>query len=175
VPGNPGNPLPRLSSVTVEDQHDAPEIDEGSWVYLSAGVAEGPSGSSLREELAEACAQSGWAAVSHPPPESTSGATDPGRFFASVSHAVEHADVVVAVIGERSEMADAELTLAYSHGRPIVGVQVGGAPIGSEARMLLSEYERAKLVACDTPEECAVSLREALSDPAFAETIRQAG
>jgi hypothetical protein len=161
--------------VIAEDQHDAQEIDEGSWIYLSTGTAEGAAARSLREELTEACAKSGWAAVSHPPPDSTGGVTDPGRFFASVSHAVEHADVVVAVIGERSEMTDAELTLAFSHGRPIVGVQIGGAPGGSEARMLLSEYERAKLVACDTPEQCAVSLRKVLSDPAFAETIRQAG
>jgi nucleoside 2-deoxyribosyltransferase len=150
-------------------------MDEGSWIYLSAGPAEDPSDRSLREELAEACAKSGWAAVSHPPPEGTGAATDPGRFFASVSHAVEHADVVVAVIDGRSEMSDAELTLAYSHGRPIVGVQIGEGPLGSEARMSLSQYDRARIVACDTPEQCAASLGEVLSDPVFAETIRQAG
>lgn len=161
--------------MAVEDQHDAPEIDEGSWIYLSAGSAEDPSDRFLREELVEACAKSGWTAVTHPSRKSTGTAADPGRFFASVSHAVEHADVVVTVIGLRSEMADAELTLAYSHRRPVIGLQVGGAPLDSEARMLLSGYERATIVACDTPEQCAISLREALSDPALAETIRQSG
>ena len=160
--------------MTVEDQHDAPVIDEGSWVYLSAGSTEDPADGFLLEELTEACAKSGWTAVSHPPP-SPSKAADPGPFFASVSHAVEHADVVVAIIGTRNEMSDAELTFAYSHGRPVVGVQVGGAPLDSEAQMLLSDYERARIVACDTPAQCAVSLRQTLSDPAFVETIRQAG
>lgn len=161
--------------MTVEDQHGAPEIDEGSWIYLSAGPAEDPADRLLLEELTEACAKSGWKAVTHPPVEAAGKATDPARFFASVSDAVEHADVVVAVIGARSEMSDAELTLAYSHGRPVVGVQIGEALLDSEARKLLHGYERARIVTCDEPGECRVSLQETLADPAFAETIRQAG
>jgi hypothetical protein len=102
------------------------------------------------------------------------GTIDPGRFFSSVSHAVEHADVVVAVIGASGEMADAELTLAYSHGRPVVGVRIGEVLTESQAEMLLHRYERARIVSCETVGECALSLREALSDPAFVETIRQA-
>lgn len=101
------------------------------------------------------------------------GVVDPGRFFSSVSHAVEHADVIVAVIGSSNEMTDAELTLAYSHGRPVVGVQLGGAPPESQAEMLLHGYGRARIVSCEEPEECALSLQETLSDPVFVETIRQ--
>ncbi len=78
------------------------------------------------------------------------------------------------MIGAEDQMADAELTLAYSHGRPVVGVQIGEATLDTQARKLLAGYGRARIVTCSTPGECAVSLQETLSDPAFVETIRQA-
>lgn len=159
--------------MAAEGHSEAPELDESSWVYLSAGSSAQPADSALLEQIIEACARSGWRTVTHPPPE-PDGAADPGRHFASVSHAVEHADVFVAMIGSEDEMADAELTLAYSHGRPVVGVQIGEASLDTQARMLLAGYERARIVTCSTPGECALSLQEALSDPAFVETIRQA-
>jgi len=159
--------------MTVVDQLEAPELDEGSWAYLSAGSSLRSSETALLEKIVEACARSGWRTVSHPPPK-PDGATDQGRHLASVSHAVEHADVVVAMIGDEDEMADVELTLAYSHGRPVVGVQIGEPSLDTEARMHLPGYERARIVTCSSPGECAVSLQETLSDPAFVETIRQA-
>lgn len=159
--------------MAAEGQSEAPELDESSWVYLSAGSSAQPADRALLEQIVEACARSGWTAVSHPPPK-PDGSSDPGRHFASVSHAVEHADVFVAMIGDEDEMADAELTLAYSHGRPVVGLQIGEASLDTQARMLLAGYERARIVTCSTPGECAVSLQETLSDPAFVETIRQA-
>jgi sugar/nucleoside kinase (ribokinase family) len=159
--------------MTVVDQFEAPALDEGSWVYLSAGSSPGSSEPALLEEIVEACARSGWRTVTHPPPR-PDGASDQGRHLASVSYAVEHADVFVAMIGGEDEMADAELTLAYSHGRPVVGVQIGEASLDTKARMHLPGYERARIVTCSTPGECAVSLQETLSDPAFVETIRQA-
>ncbi|HEX5983414.1 MAG TPA: hypothetical protein VFY69_04330 [Solirubrobacterales bacterium] len=113
--------------------------------------------------------------MSHPSAEGISEASDPGRFYAALSYAVEQADVVVALIGERSELADAELTLAYTHRRPVVGVQVEGTSLDSEARMLLHDYERGRVVTCGTPGECVTALGQALSDPDFAETIRQSG
>jgi sugar/nucleoside kinase (ribokinase family) len=157
-----------------EDQREAPELDEGSWVYLSRGSGAQPAEGELLEKIVEVCEKSGWRTVSHPPPRRDGAGADPGRYFASVSHAVEHADVVVAMIGEKDELADAELTLAYSHGRPVVGVRVGGGLLDTQARMLLADYERARIVTCSTPGECAVSLQQTLSDPAFVETIRQA-
>jgi sugar/nucleoside kinase (ribokinase family) len=160
--------------MTVNDQREAPEFDEGSWVYLSTGAGEGSVERDLVEKMVEACAKSGWRTVRHPPPDRNGGVADPGRYFASVSHAVEHADVVVAMIGDKDEIADAELTLAYSHGRPVVGVQIGEAPLDTRVTMLLAEYERARIVTCSSPTECAVSLQKTLSDPAFVETIRQA-
>lgn len=159
--------------MSVEDHNGSAEIDEASWVYLSLAPVDEQTGQTLRTELVEACARSGWRAVSHPAPSQLGGTIDPGRFFSSVRHAVEHADVVVAVIGASGEMADAELTLAYSHGRPVVGVRIGEAS-GSEVERLLHGYERARIVSCETPGECALSLQETLSDPAFVETIRQA-
>jgi hypothetical protein len=159
--------------MTVVDQLEAPEPDEGSWAYLSAGSTLRSSETALLEKIVEACARSGWRTVSHPPPK-PDGAADQGRYLASVSHAVEHADVFVAMIGGEDEMADVELTLAYRHGRPVVGVQVGEASLDTEARMHLPGYERGRIVTCSTPGECAVSLQETLSDQAFVETIRQA-
>jgi len=153
-----------------KDHDSTPEIDEASWIYLSSAPVKDQADQALLAELVEACAKSGWKTVSHPPPM---GGVDPGRFFSSVSHAVEHADVVVAVIGSSGEMTAAELTLAYSHGRPVVGVQIGEALPESQAEILLQTYGRARIVACEAPEECALSLREALADPAFVETIRQ--
>jgi hypothetical protein len=159
--------------MAVDDQRPGPELDEAAWIYLSTGRGDSKE-PGLLEKVTEACAKSGWRTVSHPPPRSDGPAADPGWHFASVSHAVEHADVVVAVFGERDELADAELMLAYSHGRPVVGLRIGEAPLDTQARRLLGGYERARLVTCTTPGECAVSLQDTLSDPAFAETIRQA-
>ncbi|HSC21144.1 MAG TPA: hypothetical protein VLC07_05395 [Solirubrobacterales bacterium] len=159
--------------MTVDDRRPGPELDEGAWIYLSTGKG-GPKEAGLLEKVAEACAKSGWRTVRHPPLSLDGHGADPGRYFASVSHAVEHADVVVAVFGERDELADAELTLAYSHGRPVVGLRIGEAPLDTQPRRLLGGYERARLLTCATPGECAISLHDTLSDPAFAETIRQA-
>ncbi|HEX6456639.1 MAG TPA: hypothetical protein VF009_09000 [Solirubrobacterales bacterium] len=159
--------------MSVKDHDCAPEIDEASWIYLSSAPVGDQADQALLAELVEACAKSGWKTVSHPSPAQMGGAVDPGRFFSSVSHAVEHADVVVAVIGSSNEMTEAELTLAYSHGRPVVGVQIGEAPPESQAEMLLHEYGRARIVSCEAPEECALSLQETLSDPVFVEAIRQ--
>lgn len=155
------------------DHGCAPEIDEASWIYLSSAPVEDQADEALLAELVEACEKSGWKTVSHPPPSQMGATVDPGRFFSSVSHAVEHADVVVAVIGSSSEMTDAELTLAYTHGRPVVGVQIGETPPESPAEMRLHAYERARIVSCEEPGECALSLQETLADPVFVETIRQ--
>jgi hypothetical protein len=160
----------------LDESRDAPEVDEGSWIYLSAGPpTDGDESRELRRQLTEACAKNGWRTVSHPSAEQMRRAADPGRFYSGLSYAVEHADVVVALLGERSEIADAELTLAYTHRRPVVGVQVDGASLDSEARMLLHDYERGRVVTCSTPGECVTALRRTLSDPDFAETIRQSG
>ena len=165
--------------MAVEDQREPVELDEDSWVYLSAGASAHPEEETLLEKVIEACANSGWKTVSHPPRDRRGVTVDPGLYFASVSHAVEHADVVVAVLGGKDEAAsrarDAEAYHPNSHGRPVGGVEVSEGALDTEARMLLSDYERARIVTCSTPGECATSLQEALSDPSFAETIRQAG
>jgi hypothetical protein len=154
---------------------DSPEIDEGSWVYLSGVTSSASRIPGLHEHLIEACEASGWAIVSCSAEERVGQGADPAHFFESVSHAVEHADVVVALIGPKTEISDAELGLAYSHGRPIVGVDLSGDE-GQDAGMqtMLQDYGRARVISCASAEECAVGLRETFSDPAFAETIRLA-
>jgi hypothetical protein len=159
----------------LDQKRDAPVIDEGSWIYLSGGPTGEGESRELLEQLVETCEGNGWRTVSHPPAAEAPRVSDPGRFYSGLSYAVEHADVVVALLGDRSEMSDTELTLAYTHRRPVVGVRVEGASQDSEARTLLHQYERGRVVTCSTPGECVVALRQTLSDPDFAETIRQSG
>jgi hypothetical protein len=160
--------------MTAEKYAEVPEIDEGSWVYLG-DTATAAASTQLREKVAEACEGSGWAIVSRPVEERVGRGADPGHFFESMRHAVEHADVVVAFIGEGTEMSDVELALAYSHGRPVVGIRLSDqGALGAGAEKMLQEYGRARLITCADAEGCAVGLREAFADSDFAETIRQA-
>lgn len=146
-------------------------VDEGAWAYLIQGP-EGTRGT-LCERIARTCEASGWPAVGLPPGEADR-AGDPGHLFEGVSHAVAHADFVVALLGDRGAIADAELALAYSHRRPIVGVRVSGDRPASGIELMLDSYERALLISCEDAEECAIRLRDALSDPDFGETVRLA-
>lgn len=157
-----------------EDRLEIEEIDESSWVYLSAADTADVPG--LREHMIEACEASGWATVTRSYEERVGRGSDPGRFFEGVRDAVSQADIVVTIIGVGGEMSEAELTLAYSHGRPVIGVQVAGehsSPAGIQT--MLREYERGRVITCGSAEECATGLREALADPAFAKTVREAG
>jgi hypothetical protein len=148
-------------------------VDESSWVYLSAlSVAESPGPGGLRERIVEACEASGWLTVSC---QREGESADPGRFFEGVRHAVEHADVVVTLVGTRTEMSDAELAMAYSHGRPIVALQISDEqPMDSEIQTMLQEYGRAQVLTCESIEECADGLRAVFADPDFVNTIRLA-
>lgn len=147
-------------------------LDEGSWVYLCTSVDQIEAKRHLYQRVIEACEESGWPAVSWSSPARTK-ETDPGRFFQGVRHAVEHADVVVAFIDEEGDLADIELALAYSHRRPVVGVNLSGKPPSSIGAML-SGYERARFVNCSSADECFTGLRKILADPDFSETIRRA-
>lgn len=159
--------------MTAEHQTlEAAAVDEGSWVYLSHSMEGEQPGGDLHDRVAEACEASGWPAV-WSPSERKGRAADPGRFFESVRHAVEQADVVVAFIGRATEMTNAELTLAYSHRRPIVGICLDEED-ASDIRTMLQEYERARVITCADPDECAAGLRATFVDPEFAETIRLA-
>ncbi|HEX5610319.1 MAG TPA: hypothetical protein VFX45_09535 [Solirubrobacterales bacterium] len=146
--------------------------DEGSWIYLCASGAELDAERSLVERVVEACEKSGWSAVSWSPAPSKA-EMDPGRFFQGVGHAVGHADVVIALIDGESDLANAELALAYSHRRPIVGVRLSTGS-ASPLQSWLAGYERARTIDCSDPDECFHGLREVLADPDFAETVRQA-
>jgi hypothetical protein len=149
---------------------EASALDEGSWVYLSHLAGADGAERELQDRVMEACEASGWLAVSWSSPGRL---PDPGRFFEGVRHAVEYADVVVAFIGRSTGMADAELAMAYSHGRPIVGVCLSddGA---SHIQEMLRSYERARVINCANTEECVAGLRATFADPEFAETIRLA-
>jgi hypothetical protein len=153
---------------------EASVLDEGAWVYLVSFVPDGDGANLLRECVVEACEAGGWPVVSEPAPGAPAPG-DPGQRFESVRHAVEHADCVVALIGETTETADAELALAYSHRRPIVGLRFEGTDSSASAvQEMLNSYDRARVLACDGPDECGVKLRAVFADHDFAETIRMA-
>lgn len=154
--------------------HELPSIDEGSWVYLIAPVGDRQGMDGLRERVVEACEASGWPALSWPPPGAAR-VVEPGHFFEGVRHAVGEADVVVAILGTSSGLADAELAMAYGHRRPIVGVRVSDEDSpASEAQAMLENYERARVIACDDVDRCAAELRTLFSDPDFAAVVRMA-
>lgn len=151
---------------------EATVVDEGAWIYLIGAHRGG--GEALPERLADSCEESGWPIVS--------GGTiarghcgDPGDLFEGISHAVEHADCVVALLGGSAEMTDVELALAFSHRRPIVGLRIAGGDLpASEFETMLERYERARVIACEDPAECAAELATVFDDPEFAATIRRA-
>jgi hypothetical protein len=151
---------------------EPPVVDEGPWVYLSDSVESEGTGEDLHGRIAEACEASGWPAIWSPAERRGRGA-DPGRFFEGVRQAVERADVVVAFISRATEMTNAELILAYSHRRPVVGICLTGED-ASEARSILREYERARVITCSDPDQCVSDLRAIFADPEFAEIIRLA-
>jgi nucleoside 2-deoxyribosyltransferase len=151
------------------------ELDEGSWVYLSLWGVERRTERDLHQRVIEACEASGWPAVSWSPPAHKGNVTDSSRFFEGMSHAVEHADVVVVLVNSPSAMTDAELAFAYRHNRPVVGLRLGSQrTTASAVQAMLQRYGRAHLIDCADIDDCAAGLREALTDPGFAATIREA-
>lgn len=153
---------------------DPSPLDEGSWAYLIGAESDRGAADLLRDQVIETCEERGWPAVSS---SSAAGAgpVDPGRFFEGVSHSVGHADFVVALLGVASGAADGELAMAYGHRRPVVGIRFSSeSSSASETEAMLDDYDRARVIVCDDLEECAVGLREVLSDPDFVATIHTA-
>jgi hypothetical protein len=168
--------LPRLEvwMTGAHQESEANAIDEGAWIYLIAPANGSSAEDSLRERIVQACEAGGWSAISWPqagvyrPP-------DPGHLFEGVRHAVEHADCVVVLLGGSAETTDAELALAYSHRRPIIGVRSSdGSSSDSGVQAMLGDYERARMITCGDADECAGELRAIFRDPEFAATIRRA-
>lgn len=162
--------------MTDESQaHEAPLADEGSWAYLIAPGAGMRDADRLRDRVVDACEASGWPIVTRSLSEAQD-ASDPGDFFEDLRHAVEHADVVVALLGCPEGSLDAELAMAYGHRRPIVGVRLtGDDSSNSELQAMLERYERAHVIACDDVDDCASDLRDLFSNSDFALTVRAAG
>jgi len=160
------------------DEHQAVEaavVDGAAWIYLaSPATGFSTNEESMRERILEVCEEGGWPIVAWPT-EDPDCHRDPGSLFEDVRHAVEHADCVVVLLGEPGGAADAELVLAFSHRRPIIGLRIsqGDSPAPG-VQAMLEDYERARVIFCQDPEECGDQLRAALSDPDFGATIRQA-
>jgi hypothetical protein len=151
------------------------ELDEGSWAYLSLWDSAGRPKRDLHQRVIEACESSGWPAVSWSPSPRSMQDPDPTRFLEGMSHAVAHADVVIALVTGSSRLADAELDFAYQHKRPVIGLRMDERDSGlSGAQAKLPKYSRAQMIDCADLEECVTGLREVLADPGFAETIREA-
>jgi nucleoside 2-deoxyribosyltransferase len=152
------------------------DLDEGSWAYLSLWDQDERTGRHLHERVIEACESSGWPAVSWSPPAHEGNMIDSSRFFEGMSHAVEHADVVIVLMNRCSAMTDAELAFAYRHNRPVVGLRLrGGEEVAvSEVQAMLQRYTRARVIECENVDGCVSGLREALADSEFTATIREA-
>lgn len=165
---------PRLQRMSGEHgSGEATILDEGAWIYL-IDHGSGPGSSDALKRVAEACEAGGWPTVNRSA-VGEGGSSDPGLLFEGISHAVEHADCVVALLGGSVGAADAELGIAYSHRRPIVGMRVSGETHpASPAEAMLEGYERARVIVCDDDAECAAELRTVFDDPEFAATIRRA-
>jgi hypothetical protein len=153
---------------------EATALDEGAWIYLIDHGSDRGAGDALSKRVTEACEAGGWPTVSRSA-VGEGGASDPGSLFEGISHAVEHADCVVVLLGDSAGTADAELGLAYSHRRPIVGMRVSDQthPV-SRVEAMLEGYERARMIVCDDDAQCAAELRTVFDDPEFAATIRRA-
>jgi hypothetical protein len=158
-----------------QQAQEIPLADEGSWAYLIAPGGGEEGADPLRDRVAETCEAGGWPMVRRSPAEAGD-TEDPGDFFEGVRHAVENADVVVALLGGGGAALDAELALAYGHRRPIVGVRLGHeASYSSAVQAMLERYERARVVTGEDPDGCAARLRDLFSDSDFALTVRAAG
>ena len=154
---------------------EAAVVDGAAWIYLISSAADRSPGGSVRERVVEVCEKGGWPTVGWPTEDHSERHLDPGHLFEDVRHAVEHADCVIALLGEPGDTADAELALAYSHRRPIIGLRpIGEGSPTSEVQAMLEGYERARMISCEDPEECGRRVRAVLSDPDFGATIRQA-
>jgi hypothetical protein len=153
----------------------APDLDDGSWAYLSLGEGDDALPDGLRSRVTEACRSSGWPAVTWSRP--TAEADDPrgDRFWIGIDHAVEHADVVVTLLGAATEVTEAELQAAFRYGRPVIGLRLPeGGTGGSDLEARLSQYGRGRLVDCVDLDDCGAALRQVLTDEDFAQTIREA-
>jgi hypothetical protein len=160
----------------VDDGSAAPEsaFDGASWVYLISSSPGMTGEDPVRSSVVAACEEGGWPVVSWPR-EGTAQQLDSDHLFEDVRHAVEHADCVIALLGQTGESSDAELAIAYSHRRPIIGLRTDGERSSiSGVEAMLARYGRARLVSCDSPDECAGQLRAVLSDPEFGATMSQA-
>jgi hypothetical protein len=155
----------------VDGAHD---LDEGSWVYLSLGGDAQRTQTDLYRRVSEACEKSGWPAVSWSPKPQEMNVASSARYFEGMSHAVEHADAVVVLMDSPSAMTDIELAFAYSHNRPVVGLRIGRQDPGAEIQLMLQRHARGRVIDCADIDDCLIALRKALSDPQFAETIREA-
>ena len=152
---------------------DSTAVDGDAWIYLISSATGLSATRHVRAHVKEACEDGGWPIVDRPAADSLHH-RDPGRFFEDIRHAVGYADCVIAFLGETGETTDAELALAYSHRRPVIGLATSQSLPVSEVQAMLGDYERARVISCTDPEECATRLREVLADPDFNAVIRQA-
>ena len=151
------------------------EPSEGSWVYVSGPmqVPDSSAAKDLYDRLAEACQASGWH-VYRPYAEPR----DPGAsetLTSRLRHALGHADACVFYIGKPSSGVGMEVAWAVEHGRPVVAVQLHGEEASPLLTSLLSGYDRAALLLCADPVDCAEKVRQTLSSPEWHEVLRAAG
>lgn len=145
-------------------------IEDGSWVYLSLSGATGE----LEQLVADACRANGWPAVTaHAPEEGGHGGS--ASFFEAISHAVEHADVVIVSLDRSSSFVDAELAFACRYGRPVIAFATGAEEFDvTQVRSMLPAYERAFIVEAVDTDTRMDQLRRTFEDPAFGAIVQAA-
>jgi hypothetical protein len=157
----------------VDTRNDEPT--EGSWVYVSGPmhVSDPDSARKLYDRLAETCQAIGWH-VYRPYAENPAGASE-AQLMPRLRHALGHADACLFCIGKPSSAVGAELAWAAEHGRPVIAVQIRGEEPSPLVTSLLTDYDRAALLLCNDPADCADQVRQKLSSPDWHEVMRTAG
>ena len=158
------------------DAKESLELHEGSWAYLSLSTAEGLTDDQFFQHIIGACESSGWPAlIWSPSPRRAVDAADFERFVEGMSHAIAHADLVVAFIDGSSELADMELEFACEHRRPIIALRLSGRNFpASNVQEQIRSYDRIRVIECDDAEGCVACLRETLSNPEFSAIVEEA-
>jgi hypothetical protein len=152
------------------------EPTEGSWIYVSGPMrASGfDDAEELSDRLAEVCEASGWQAY-RPYTDARDAESPEAPLIPRLRHAVGHAEACVFNIGNPFPDVGTELAWAAEHRRPVIAVQMRGDQPSPLLTSLINEYDRAALLICNDPDDCAEKVRQTFHDPDWYEVVRAAG
>ena len=163
-----------MASNEADRREDVPT--EGAWIYLSGPmqVPDQEESVALYDRLSEACADYGWH-VYRPYSEILARESGEDSLAPRLRHALGQADLCVFYIGKPSSGVGTEAAWATEHKRPVVAMYLRGEKPSPLLCDLLDGYERARVLACNDPDDCATKLQGVLADPGWQDIIRLAG